>query len=238
MGNTYFRFKQFIINQEKCAMKVGTDGVITGAWADASKARYILDAGTGTGLISMMLAQRFPEAIIDAIDIDNVAVAQAFENVSASPFHCKIRVLHSPIQEWALKNSGYYDMVISNPPFFNRSLKSEIAAKNLARHDDNFPLSDLFSCSYQLLKSEGILTFIYPFWGTKLCYELAEKNSFFLRKQLILKPIPKKEPHRSLFEFSKIEGDIIYSEMNIETGRSDEYSSEAALMLAPFLLKL
>ena len=122
MANDYFQFKQFTIRQEKCAMKVGTDGVLLGAWADVTQARRLLDIGTGTGLIAIMAAQRNPELIIDAIEIDPAAFEQARENANNTPWRERIHIFQGKVQTFA--PAYKYDTIVCNPPFFINSTKN------------------------------------------------------------------------------------------------------------------
>ena len=136
MSNSYFQFKQFTVRQDKCAMKVGTDGVLLGAWVDVDRCNRILDVGTGTGLIALMLAQR-SEALIEAIDIDAAACEQAQENAAASPFAGRVQVAHAAFANF--DNAHPYDLIVSNPPYFARSLKCPDQQRSTARHNDTLP---------------------------------------------------------------------------------------------------
>ena len=145
-----FTFKQFHIEQDECAMKVGTDGVLLGSWATGGK--YILDIGTGTGLIALMLAQRFSSSHIDAIEIDTRAVMQAKRNVESSPFAEQITVKHCSLQNYSEKQ-GLYDAIVCNPPYFENSMKNRNENKTIARHTDTLPFNVLIKSAYKLLSS-------------------------------------------------------------------------------------
>ena len=175
MSTPYFRFKQFTVWHDRCAMKVGTDGVLLGAWAeaiaykeDASAAspavphivRRILDIGTGSGLIALMLAQRFPNAIIDGIDIDPSAVLQAKDNFSASPFSTRLHAYSSPLQEWQPQEK--YDMIVSNPPYFSNSLLCPDGMRTKARHAESLSFAELLAHSNRLLTQAGTLSLVLP----------------------------------------------------------------------------
>ena len=160
MSNTYFKFKQFTIHHDRCAMKVGTDGVLLGAWASVRDARRILDVGTGSGLIAIQLAQRNPEARITAIEIDTDASGQAQENVSRSPWGDRIEVLCMDFGKYFPQEK--FDLVVSNPPYFQESLKSPVAQRNQARHTDTLPFEALLSASERLLEPGGCLCLILP----------------------------------------------------------------------------
>ena len=172
-----FQFKQFTIQQELCAMKVGTDGVLLGAWASGGtvpkrgNCRRILDIGTGTGLIALMMAQRFPDAWIDAIEIDHEAAVQANENVAASPFADRIRVMEISLQEYVgqliAKADGFcqYDVIVSNPPYFVNSLKNPDVQRMTARHTDTLSFRQLMQGVSRLLADEGVFSVILPTSG-------------------------------------------------------------------------
>ena len=156
-----FTFKQFHIEQDRCAMKVGTDGVLLGACAAGGK--RILDVGTGTGLIALMMAQRFPKAVIDAIDMDFSAVEQACENIAASPFSDRVHAYFSMLQEFQLEEKHIlYDAIVSNPPYFQNSLKNPNKQRTMARHADSLSFRDLIRHSLRLLSPTGVLSVIIP----------------------------------------------------------------------------
>jgi len=161
-----FTFKEFHINQSHTAMKVGTDGVLLGAWAAGGN--KILDIGTGTGLIALMMAQRYPHSIIDAIDIDKGALKDATSNVANSPFSERINIIQSSLQSFRLqtdneKQSLLYDAIVSNPPFFINSLKNKVQNRSFSRHTDTLSFSDLCRHASRLLKDNGTFSIIIPF---------------------------------------------------------------------------
>ena len=172
--DTTFHFKQFDIAQDRCAMKVGTDGVLLGAWTnligkknDGEPVR-VLDIGTGTGLIAIMLVQRFLangiQVVADAVEIDADAARQAAENVAATPWSAQIRVHHCSLEEFAqLQLEGTtYDLIVSNPPFYNATLKPDDEARAVARHKDSLPVRDIMRCASRWLADAGTLAIIYP----------------------------------------------------------------------------
>lgn len=163
MANEHFDFKQFSIRQERCAMKVGTDGVLLGAWAGQEMfPRQILDIGTGTGLVALMMAQRFEDAVIDAVEIDPMATAQACENFAASPWSNRLTVACSALQSWQPDAGRSYDLIVSNPPFYNATLKPEDEGRALARHKDALPVTDITRFAHEHLSDDGRLAMIYP----------------------------------------------------------------------------
>lgn len=194
-----FSFKQFTIHQDLCGMKVGTDGVLLGAWA-SGKGLRILDIGTGTGLIALMMAQRFPQSQVTAIDIDTNACQQARENVQASPFFERIRVIESKIQDF---KEGSYDTIVSNPPFFMDSLKNPDAARLTARHTDELPYQDLFISVKRLLTETGEFSAIIPSDYLERFITVSCISGFFISRRYGIRTVPKKAIKRYLLTFTK-----------------------------------
>jgi tRNA1Val (adenine37-N6)-methyltransferase len=161
-SNNSFQFKGFTIRQDLCAMKVSSDSVLLGAWVETSGAR-LLDIGTGTGLLAIMMAQRNPQATVDAIDADLHACLQAAENAAASPFAARINVIHRTLDEYCrAADSLRYDLIISNPPYFATALKGPDPKRNAARHDDSLPLHSLIREAAGLLAPAGRIALILP----------------------------------------------------------------------------
>lgn len=200
-----FKFQQFTVHQDKCAMKVGTDGVLLGAWAEGGN--HVLDIGTGTGVIALMMAQRFPKAIVSAIDIDHDACVQARENVEESPFNERIQIIESSLQDfskqWLSEHRPLFDSIVSNPPYFVNSLKNPDQKRTLARHADTLPYSALFLHVSKLLTEEGIFSAIIPteqvkdFMAEGYIYALHTIRLFHV------KTTSAKQPKRCLIAFSK-----------------------------------
>lgn len=196
-----FTFKQFHIEQDQCAMKVGTDGVLLGSWANGGE--HILDIGTGTGLLALMMAQRFEKSLIDAIEIEENAYQQAVQNVAKSVFKSKINIIHSSLQNFAKSNINQYDSIICNPPYFVNSLKNNKKIKTIARHNDTLPFNELISLAYKLLKTEGTLSLVLPVNIFPLIETEAVIYGFFLNRKISIKTTEKKQPKRVLVEYKK-----------------------------------
>ena len=196
-----FTFKQFHIEQDQCAMKVGTDGVLLGSWANGGE--HILDIGTGTGLLALMMAQRFEKSLIDAIEIEENAYQQAVQNVAKSVFKSKINIIHSSFQNFAKSNINQYDSIICNPPYFVNSLKNNKKSKTIARHNDTLPFNELISLAYKLLKTEGTLSLVLPVNIFPLIETEAVIYGFFLNRKISIKTTEKKQPKRVLVEYKK-----------------------------------
>ncbi len=183
-------------------MKVGTDGVLLGAWADAGHAKHILDAGTGSGLIALMMAQR-SDAFVDAVEIDVDAASQAKENVALSPWNDRICIHTTSFQHFSEMTPKKYDLVVSNPPFFRNSLKPPAGKKSMAKHDVDLSYDDLLSGSARLLNDHGNLCIIIPAADQDHFCILADFYGLSLSKVTSVQPYPHKEPVRCLAEFSK-----------------------------------
>ena len=213
MGN--FRFKQFEIEQDRCAMKVGTDGVLLGAWAQGGC--RILDIGSGTGLISLMMAQRFPEAEVVGIDMDVDACGQARENVMASPFRDRVEIVCCRLQDFGgaseaaetseaaegLKAAGVFDAIVSNPPFFVDSLKNPDSKRAMARHTDSLPFRDLLAGVKRLLSDEGVFSAIVPAEVVEQFVAESCMLGFYLIRKYGVKTVERKQPKRFMLSFAK-----------------------------------
>ena len=202
MANGYFQFKQFTVHQQHCAMKVGTDGTLLGAWAQASAGLCrVLDVGTGTGLIALMMAQRYPEARAIAIDIDEKAVFQAQENVSASPFADRIKVIEADVQTF--EDSEKFDSIVCNPPFFEDSLVCPDPQRTEARHTVSLGYRQLMASAFRLLKDNGRFSVIIPADCRSRLESEAHLRGFFISRLCSVQTTPVKAPKRYMIEFAK-----------------------------------
>jgi len=207
MSNSFFRFKEFIVRQDKCAMKVGTDGVLLGAWAaskndfNANSQLHFLDIGTGTGLIALMLAQRFRNALIDALDIDNETCNQAIENVSHSPFRDRINVFCLPFNDYITDKK--YDLIVANPPFFRQSLKSPDERRNLARHDNSLTPDSLICHASSLLADNGLLALTLPYSSLYEIDAIMADNEMIIKRRTDIVTVEGNAPKRKLIEVCK-----------------------------------
>ncbi len=204
MAGDSFSFKRFVVHQERCAMKVGTDGTLLGAWAAVAphtEQPTILDIGTGTGLVALMMAQRFPSADITAIDIDEEAVCQAAQNATASPFKERITVRCTPLQSFSSQTT--FDAIICNPPFFEHSLTCPNSRRTVSRHTTTLTFMELMVHAYRLLNDDGEMSVVIPFDAMPRMEEAAAIAGFFLRRQCEVKTTPAKAPKRLLMSFVK-----------------------------------
>lgn len=198
-----FRFKEFEIHDDRSTMKVGTDAVLLGAWAGLEGAVNALDVGTGCGIIAIMLAQRSGNLQIDGIDTDPDSILQARENAAATPWHSRLRFIQGPVQDFSPPPDQPYDLIISNPPFFTRSLKSISDRKNRTRHDVSLDHDVLIRNSYRLLKEGGRLSVILPSEAGDIFIEKCSNTGLNLERLCRVYPRTGKQGRRVLIEFGK-----------------------------------
>ena len=217
MAKGYFEFKQFTIHQERCAMKVGTDGTLLGAWASAPKGTCrILDIGTGTGLIALMMAQRYPEAEIFGVDIEGEAVSQAIANASDSPFSNRVHFIQADISDFSVEPFG---AIVCNPPYFVDSPVCPDPTRTMARHSDSLTYETLMKSVRKLLTDNGFFSIIIPAEYHSSLISEAALAGLILSKECAIKTTPKKAPKRYLIEFRK--HPVTFVDTTIETLESD-----------------
>ncbi len=233
--NNYFQFKQFLIIQEKAAMKVGTDGVLLGAWVNVQHEKNILDIGTGTGLIALMMAQR-TSALITGIEIEKNAFEEAFQNCKNSNWPERLFVQNISFQEFAEKSSEKFDLIISNPPFFFNDKKSKNSNLAIAKHNDLLPLPDLVSGGKKLLSTEGKLAAILPVIPAKKLIDLASEKGLHLVRLTKIIPTPQKEPNRYLMEFSQIQKATLKDSLTIFEEPGGQFSASYRELTRDFYL--
>ncbi|MBG6062840.1 tRNA1Val (adenine37-N6)-methyltransferase [Flavobacterium sp. CG_9.1] len=234
-----FQFKQFTIEQDRCAMKVGTDGVLLGAWTPITNNPFgILDIGTGTGIIALMLAQRTNAEQIDALEIDGEAYEQSVDNFENSPWSDRLFCFHAGLDEFVEEPEDEYDLIISNPPFYSEDYKTENEQRDLARFQDAMPFEDLIEAADLLLSENGIFSVIIPFKEEDRFLAIAKEYELYPMKITRVKGIPTTEIKRSLLAFSrKKEVDFSIDELVIETARHI-YTPEYIGLTKDFYLKM
>lgn len=233
-----FQFKQFSIAQEKCAMKVGTDGVLLGAWTDVDGIGKILDIGTGSGLIAVMLAQRTGENTqIHGVEIDNDAFLQAKSNMENSPWSSRLEAIHMAIQDFANTASWQYDLIVSNPPFFSGGTFSDNQDRASVRHTVKLPHGDLLLAAKKLLLPSGKFCVILPFIEGLRFAELAENYGFYCTRQTEVKPRADKPVERLLLQFEQSEVTCETDSLNIHDTEGT-YSWKYVQLTGDFYLKM
>ena len=231
-----FRFKQFSVRQARSAMKVGTDGVLLGAWVDVQDVRRALDVGTGTGLIALMLAQR-SKAQIDAVEIDAAAAAEAAENAAASPWPDRVKVIHQSVQDYARQANETYDLVVSNPPFFTGGVLSAYQDRASVRHTVKLPHGDLLDAARRLLHPEGRLAVILPYLEGLRFGELAATYGFYLCRRTRVRPLPEQPFNRLLLEFARQVRPLQESDLVIQDEQG-HWTEAYARLTRPFYISI
>ncbi|MDG2311170.1 MAG: methyltransferase [Flavobacteriales bacterium] len=243
-------FQRFTVKDEKCAMKIGTDGVLLGAWASMQspeKTLDIVDVGSGSGVVALMLAQRFTESKVTAVELEPLAVEQSRENFENSPFNSRINCVEASFQDWANEsgNQSSFDLVVSNPPFFNGKPKSPFHARNLARHDDYLNISDLFEGAEKVLRAEGVFGLVWPVEREVDLMAAAKVRNFYVIRKCVIRPTPQHNPVRFLVEFKKDTcgtqnvPNIIPTNIVLETGEGvgRQFTSQHNELMKAFFLK-
>ena len=222
-------------------MKIGTDGILLGAWVQAEQPQRILDIGTGTGLIALMMAQRFPNAVIDAVEIEPNAAEQAARNFSASPWSERLNLHDQSIQSFSASGliDKAYSLIVSNPPWFVDSLKSNESSRNLARHTDSMSHDELLNSVRLLLHSAGRFAVVLPFDESTSFIHSAHERNLFCRRQCHVRSKPGQPPHRILLEFETVPADspVISQELIIENEQHHDYTESFRSLTRDFYLR-
>ena len=219
-SSSHFHFKHFTVRHDRCTMKVGTDAVLLGAWVNVTDAQSILDIGTGSGVIALVLAQRTKESVrIESVEIEKDDADQALENFNSSPWSSRMSVHHVPLQEF--RPSHQFDMIVTNPPYFNRSLEPPSTKRQQVRHTTTLSYDELLSAVVRLLAENGRFNLILPFQEALMFSELAFRYGLFCSRRYYFKTRREKPVERILMEFtmqakSMIEGEILLYENGLE----------------------
>ena len=238
MTKNQFTFKKFSISQDKCAMKIGTDAVLLGAWTNVENYfKSILDIGSGTGIIALMLAQRCQAETIDAVEIDDEAHEQCVENFENSPWSDRLFCYHASLLEFTEEIEDKYDLIVSNPPFYSADYKTENTQRDLARFADALPFEHLVECVSKLLSDIGRFSVIIPYEEEQKFIALAIKVHLFPEKILHVKGNPSTKIKRSLISFSFNQDKIKTEELIIETSRH-QYTNDYINLTKDFYLKM
>jgi tRNA1Val (adenine37-N6)-methyltransferase len=238
VANNHFQFKQFTIQQDKCAMKVCTDACLFGALVanevEQISVKNILDIGTGTGLLSLLLAQK-TNATIDTVEIDEPAFNQAKENIVQSLWKEKIDIFNTDILKF--QTNKKYDCIISNPPFFQSDLKSDDEKKNFAKHDTSLTLTGLLNAVATHLSDDGFFAVLLPYHRSIYFEAESLKLNFHLTKKIAVKQTPKHDYFRAMLIFSRTESATVTNEMTIKN-EAGNYSAEFIELLKDYYLYL
>ncbi|MDD4107576.1 MAG: methyltransferase [Prolixibacteraceae bacterium] len=233
--NNYFQFKKFKIIQNRAAMKVGTDGVLLGAWLHVANADKILDVGTGTGVIALMLAQR-SDALITGIEIEKNASLEAIENVRNSPWLNQVKILNVSFQQFSAEIKNSFDLIVSNPPFFSNSQLSQSYCLALAKHSHMLPVNLLVTGSARLLTEEGRLAVILPATSAKDFIDIAGQSGLRVARITEVRPKTTKKVHRFLMEFGRKEITPEKTTLTIHTDDNSDFTEEYKNLTRDFYL--
>lgn len=233
-----FQFKQFTIQQDKTAMKVGTDGVLLGAWANLDFfPNSILDIGAGTGLIALMMAQRSDAETIDAIELNDAAYEQTVENFENSDWADRLFCYHASLSEFTDEIDEKYDFIISNPPFYTSTYKELSENRAMARHAESLTYEDLLKSTSKLLSENGNCAFIIPFEEEGNFLKIAEENQLYPNRITRVRGALNTAVKRSLLQLSFLKTETILSELTLELSRHN-YTEEYKSLVQEFYLKL
>lgn len=236
--NKPFQFKEFSVNQDQCAMKIGTDSVLLGAWTTLKNNPFsVLDIGAGTGVLSLMVAQRSRAQNIEAIEIDADAYEQCSENFENSSWSDRLFCYHASLLEFVEEVEDEFDLIVCNPPFYSEDYKTNNKARDLARFSDAMPFEHLIYAVANLLSVNGIFSVIIPFKEAENIVDLSSKIGLFLNRSLHIKGNPESDIKRSLLEFSFKENETETSELIIENSRH-QYTEDYINLTKDFYLKM
>ena len=238
MSSKPFQFKEFVIHQDKTAMKVGTDGVLLGAWTKINSAVFsVLDIGSGTGLIALMVAQKCNAEVIDAIELNNKAYEQTVENFERSNWGDRLFCYHASLQEFVDEIEDKYDLIISNPPFYTSTYKELSEERAMARHTESLTYDELLEGTSKLLSETGSCAFIIPFSEEENFIKIALQNKLFANRITHVKGTENSPLKRSLLQLSFQETTIETSELVIEIERH-KYTSDYIKLVEDFYLRM
>jgi tRNA1Val (adenine37-N6)-methyltransferase len=236
MANTYFKFKHFTIEQKKCAMKVTTDACLFGSWVARHLpfSNHVLDIGGGTGLLSLMIAQKH-NTKISSVEIEAECFQQLQENIQQSPYNEKVNAIHADILDFSTDLT--IDAIVSNPPFYEQQLKSDKQSINQARHDASLLLEDLFKKSNSLLNTNGSFFVLLPFYRNEECLLIATKNGFFPNRICTVKQSTNHQPFRKMYWFEK-KNQICQEEALTISNSNGSYTEDFSELLKDYYLYL
>lgn len=239
MSTKPFKFKQFTIHQDRCAMKIGTDAVLLGAWTRLDSPYSVLDIGTGTGVIALQIAQRSFAETIDILEIDADAFEQAVENFEASDWSDRLFCYHASLQEFVEEIDDKYDLIISNPPFYTTTYKERSIEEKraMARHSESLPYTILLKSTAKLLSEKGSCSFIIPYQEEENFLKIASENILFPFRITRVRGTKNTPIKRSLMQFSFQKKEIEIDELIIEILRH-KYTQEYINMTQDFYLKM
>lgn len=232
-----FTFKQFFVGHDRCAMKVGTDGVLLGAWAPVQQAKRALDIGCGSGLIALMLAQRNPQLLIDAVELDKAAAAQAQENFIESKWPERLHVFAQDIVEFSANNQQQYDLIVSNPPYFEPSVSCSTEQRDQARYTATLTHGTLLDCAKQCLVSDGLLCLVLPYEVGEKVELMASDEGWFTAHRINIQDKSKTAFHRMLLGLKLAFVEPNVSTLVLKEADNQVYTNDFQQLIREFYLK-
>jgi tRNA1Val (adenine37-N6)-methyltransferase len=233
MPNTWFQFQQFRVNQDRCGMKVSTDAVLLGALAQAKSPKRILDIGTGTGVIALMMAQRFSNANITAVELDSDAASQASENFEESDFSARLELVHGGVQDY--DSSRKFDLVVSNPPYFSNHLPTTNLKRQRALHTDSLSFQELVEAVERNLSADGEFWVILPPKESAGLEEMLCNKGFHCSTSILIQDNPKLKFHRIVSSFSRHQKEKQVEEIALKN-EEGSFSEAYKKLISGFLL--
>ncbi|WP_308561086.1 tRNA1(Val) (adenine(37)-N6)-methyltransferase [uncultured Klebsiella sp.] len=232
-----FTFKQFFIAHDRCAMKVGTDGILLGAWAPIAQVKRVLDIGTGSGLLALMLAQRTGETVIvDAVELEQEAAEQARENAVNSPWGRRIQIHQADIQQWQPPQTRRYELIVSNPPFFVEGVPCATSQREQARYTTSLDHATLLTCAAEFITEEGFFCVVLPVDIGNAFVQRAQNMGWHLRLRTDVAETDVRPPHRVLLAFSPTAGEACFSDRLVIRGPEQQYSEGFTALTQDFYL--
>ena len=238
MREKIFRFKQFTVSNDKSAMKVGTDGVLLGAWCSATNALRVLDVGTGTGLIALMVAQRNESAIIEAVEIDEDACKEAELNFNESRWSDRLTAVRDNFIDFTQRCNVRYDLIVSNPPFYTEDILPSGLQRKQARHCSSLSYKELIESSLKILSDDGIISFISPVSRERDIQAVIDENNLHIIRRLTIYPKPGADAKRIIWEISRMEKPTTDFSLTIEHLGRHEYTDEYIALTKAFYLNM
>ncbi|MDG6894712.1 tRNA1(Val) (adenine(37)-N6)-methyltransferase [Volucribacter amazonae] len=237
---TGFRFKQFFIRHDQCAMKVGTDGILLGAWASNANCQHILDLGTGSGLVAIMLAQRYPQAQITGVEYDTQATQQAKENAKACPWQHNIHIVGQSIEQFVASRQGsavltQFDLIVANPPYFAQGVACSSAQRELARYQQQSHFAWL-TMAQSCLGPQGKICFVLPVQAANLLKTQAKQTALYCIEQCDIITKMGKTPHRTLISFAQQASPLRQDNLVIYD-QNNQYTDKFKQLTQAFYLK-
>jgi tRNA1Val (adenine37-N6)-methyltransferase len=233
-----FNFKQFSMTHHRSTMKIGTDAVLLSAWVNINNINNVLDIGTGSGIIALLLASRQKDCYIDAVELDKMSAIEAGENFKNSPYANRLKIINEDFKNFNKSCNKQYDLIISNPPFFINDLRSENSKRKNARHSDSLNYNDLIEGAKKLMLKNGRFCVVLPYYESKKFIETAKENGLTISRELLIFPKPCKEPNRINIEFQLNKTEKTIHEKFILREENGKFTEQYIKLLGNYYLNI